>query len=581
MQKILIPTAFVILSYIFFQNENILLLCSGIAIFILGMIMMGEGFKSSSGGTLEKFLHKYTSTKIKSILFGAASAALMQSSTLISLVTISFLSAGLIGLVQGIGIILGSQIGTTTGAWLIAGLGISVDIKKYAMPIIIFGVILLLQSSKKLKSLGQVFIGIGLLFLGVAYIKDGFEVLGHDFDLSQYAIGGMKGILVFFIIGIVVAVVTQSSLATIVLTIAALNAEQISYQNALGVVIGANLGTTFTALISSLSSNTEGKRLVFVYLLFNAILCVLSIVFIKQLAILVNYEAVVLGIASDNYGLKLATFHTTINAAMVLALYPFIDKISTLSQKIIRRKIGGFYEEDDVLYINNSSISHENAMKEVVRKEIYHLYSNASKIMTLGIHVKLSALNLDLNSEDIINLYDAPLDFDYEELYQKRIKKIYGKIINFIIIAQSNTENRDTIKELADFQKAALCIVEALKDVKHLQKNMIKHMSSQNIDIKRGYSQIRVNLFAQLKILNKVFEENEYAAASQLIEQLEIMREKFDKNAGRFLGSLLKSDKISPLIGASLINDNSYSYHISGNLIEAAKIIAIKKERPK
>jgi phosphate:Na+ symporter len=539
---------------------------------------MEEGFKSSSGGTLEKFLREHTSTKIKSILFGAISAMLMQSSTLISLVTISFLSAGLIDLVQGIGIIFGSQIGTTSGAWLVAGFGVSVDIEKYAMPIIIFGVIFLLQSSKKLKDLGRVLIGIGLLFLGVAYIKDGFEALGHDFDLSQYSIEGIKGVLVFFIVGIVVAVITQSSLATIVLTIAALSAGQVSYLNALGIVIGANLGTTFTALISSLSSNVEGKRLAFVYLLFNAILCVLSIVFIKQLAILVNYEAIIFGISSDNYGLKLAIFHSTINIVMVLALYPFIDKVSALSKKIIKRKVGGWDEEDDILYINSSSINHENVMREVARKEICHLYANASKIMTLGIHVELSAMDSNLSPEDMISFCNTPLDFDYEELYQKRIKKIYGKIINFIVIAQSNTTDEKTIKELANFQKAALCIVEALKDVKHLQKNMTKHMLSQNIDIKNGYDQIRITLFTQFTILNKIFEEDKSEFASQLIEQLEALREKFDISAARFLGNLLKTNKVSPLIGASLINDNSYTYQISGNLIEAAKIIAVKKE---
>jgi phosphate:Na+ symporter len=577
LQKIFIPTAFVVLSYIFFKNENLLLLCAGIAVFIFGMVIMGEGFKSSSGGTLEKFLREHVSTKIKSILFGMISTALMQSSTLISLVTISFLSAGLIELVQGIGIIFGSQIGTTSGVWLIAGLGVSVDIEKYAMPIIIFGVIFLLQSPKGLKSLGQVFIGIGFLFLGVAYIKDGFEAIGNDFNLAQYAIEGMRGVLVFFAVGMIIAVITQSSLATIVLTVAALSAEQISYQNALGIVIGANLGTTFTALVSSLGSNTDGRRLVFIYLLFNVILCVLSITFIKQLAILVNYEAAIFGISPDNYGLKLAIFHSTINIVMVFVLYPFIDKISALSQKIIKRKIGGFDEEDDVLYINNSSINHENAMKEVVRKEIYHLYSNASKIMTLGIHVELSAMDLDINPKNAIDTYDTPIDFDYEELYQKRIKKIYSKIINFIVIAQSNTANESVIKELAGFQKAALCIVEALKDVKHLQKNMTRHMSSQNTDIKSGYNQIRENLFTQFKILNKIFEDDANAPISQLIEQLEALREKFDKNAIRFLGGLLKTDKISPLIGASLINDNSYTYQISGNLIEAAKIVAAKE----
>ncbi|MDR2635840.1 MAG: Na/Pi symporter, partial [Campylobacteraceae bacterium] len=241
MQRVFLIAGLAFLAYLFFKSEDILLLSAGIAIFIFGMIIMGEGFKSSGGGALELFLRRQTSTKLKSIIFGAAATAVMQSSTLVSLLSISFLSAGFISLVQGMGILFGSQIGTTSGAWLVAGLGVKVDIAKYAMPIIIFGVIFLLQSSKRFKSIGQVLIGIGFLFLGVAYIKDGFEAIGNNFNLAQYSIDGMAGVLIFFALGIVIAIVTQSSLATIVLTIAALNAEQVSYINALGIVIGANL----------------------------------------------------------------------------------------------------------------------------------------------------------------------------------------------------------------------------------------------------------------------------------------------------------------------------------------------------
>ncbi|MDR1007212.1 MAG: Na/Pi symporter [Campylobacteraceae bacterium] len=574
MQKVFLIVGLALLAYLFFKSENILLLSAGIAIFIFGMVIMGEGFKSSGGGALELFLRRQTSTKLKSIFFGIVATAIMQSSTLVSLLSISFLSAGFISLTQGIGILFGSQIGTTSGAWLVAGLGVKVDIAKYAMPVIIFGVIFLLQSSKRFKSIGQVLIGIGFLFLGVAYIKDGFEAIGNDFNLAQYSIDGMTGVVIFFAIGALIAVVTQSSLATIVLTIAALNAEQVSYINALGIVIGANLGTTMTGLISSLGSNVDGKRLAFLYLTFNIFICVLSIVFIYQLVTLIKYEAIALGIGENNYALKLALFHTNINFFGVAFLYPWIENIAAITQKFIRQKTNA---EDDVLYLN-SSIMHEKAIREAVRKEICHLYQNAANIMALGIHVTPQDLRSDESTEEVIRLRSRLLDFDYEQMYQKKIKTIYGKIVNFIVISQSMSESENIVKDLTQLQKATHGVVEALKDVKHLQKNLTKYMASPNEGIKNSYSLIREYLLTQFRILVKVFESDEEDLIIVLIAQLEMLSEKFDKNALLTLGTLLRAGSISPLMGSSLMNDNAYAAQISKSLIQAAKIIFIHKD---
>jgi phosphate:Na+ symporter len=573
-QKVFLFAGLAALSYLFLKNENMLLLCAGIAIFIFGMLIMGEGFKNSGGGALELFLRRQTSTKLKSIVFGAAAAAVMQSSTLVSLLSISFLSAGFITLAQGIGIIFGSQIGTTSGAWLIAGLGIKVDIAKYAMPLIIFGVIFMFQSSKKLKSVGQVFIGIGFLFLGVAYIKDGFDALGNDFNLAQYSIDGMTGVIIFSLLGIVIAIITQSSLATIVLTIAALNAEQVSYMNALGIIIGANIGTTLTGIVSSLGSNVDGKRLAFLYLIFNLFIGFMSLIFIYQVTALIKYEAIALGIGEDNYALKLALFHTTINLLGVIMLYPFIENIASLTQKIIRQKMS---EEDDALYLS-SSITHENAIREATRKEICHLYENAANIMILGIHVSAHDLFSENSAEETVKLRSKELDFDYEQMYQKKIKTIYGKIVNFIVISQSSSENENIVKDLTQLQKAAQSIVEALKDLKHLQKNLTKYMISPNNGIKSGYNAIREHLLTQFRILDKIFKSEEKDLTVVLIAQLEILSEKFEKNAALTLGTLLKSGAVSPLMGSSLMNDNAYALHISKCLIDAAKTVFIHKD---
>ncbi|MBP6325364.1 MAG: Na/Pi symporter, partial [Sulfurospirillum sp.] len=190
MKKIVLLLIMIGLAYTFIQSQNILNISAGVAIFLFGMFSLEEGFRSFAGGLLERILKKFTDKQYKSLLFGTIATSIMQSSSLVSIISISFISAGLIGLGQGIGIIFGANIGTTTGAWLIAGLGLKVDIATYAMPMLVFGTILMFQSDKKTKGIGYILAGLGFLFLGIAYMKEGFEAFKATLDLTQFAIGG-------------------------------------------------------------------------------------------------------------------------------------------------------------------------------------------------------------------------------------------------------------------------------------------------------------------------------------------------------------------------------------------------------
>ncbi len=165
LRKIFLPSILLVLAYGFWISPNFKEISAGVAIFLFGMIALEEGFKAFSGGMLEKILKKSTDTLYKSIGFGFVATAMMQSSSLVSVLTISFIGAGLIGLAQGIGIIFGANIGTTTGAWLMAGFGLKIHIAQYAMPMLVFGVVLIFQKAKSLKGIGYILAGLGFLFL--------------------------------------------------------------------------------------------------------------------------------------------------------------------------------------------------------------------------------------------------------------------------------------------------------------------------------------------------------------------------------------------------------------------------------
>lgn len=169
-KKIITLIFMVILAYILVVFSQLATILAGVAILLIGMMNLSTGFKAFGGGFLEKILAKFTDTKLKSTSFGAISTLIMQSSSLVSVITISFLSAGLITLVQGIGIIFGANLGNTASSWIIVGLT-STKISTLAVPLIVIGVLLYFQQDSLFKGLGSIFIGIGFFFLGVDYIK--------------------------------------------------------------------------------------------------------------------------------------------------------------------------------------------------------------------------------------------------------------------------------------------------------------------------------------------------------------------------------------------------------------------------
>jgi phosphate:Na+ symporter len=553
-------------------SSNFLTLCFGIAIFVYGMSSMSKALSSFSGGTLEKILQKSTQNISKSINFGILSTTLIQSSTLISVLTISFLSASLITLSQGIGILFGSQIGTTTGAWLIAGLGVRVSIAKYAMPIIIFGIIFTFQSSYRLKNFGKILLGIGFVFLGVDFIKSGFEAT-ESFSFSQYSVDGIKGVLIYFAIGTIIAIITQSSLATIVLTISALSLGQVAYMNALAIVIGANLGTTLTAIISSLGANTNGKRLAVVYVAFNVFISFLSIIFIKELIFLVDKIALIVRISQENYALKLAVFHTLINVIGVLCLTPFIDKIAMIMEKIIKTRRSLIDEYDDVIYLSDSALQFPNTIKEVLLKEFRHLCTNAYMVAAMNIYIKTDDISDNSNIKEIMNSSKKVIEIDPEELYQKRIKIIYSKMINFIILANEKGFSKSISQNLKNLQRATILVVESLKYLKHIQKNLKKYTVNNNPHISNEYNKIREHILTQLIFLRKIFNIEDKNIILSLINEIEKEYANYSAYIQDTINSLIKNGRISLTMSSSLINDSAYVKNISKNIIEMTKII--------
>ena len=575
LRRIFLPSILIVLGYGFWISPDFKEISAGVAIFLFGMLSLEEGFKAFSGGTLERILQRSTDKLYKSIGFGFVTTAIMQSSSLVSVLTISFIGAGLIGLTQGIGIIFGANIGTTTGAWLMAGFGLKVKISAYAMPMLVFGVILIFQKAKSLKGIGYILTGLGFLFLGIHYMKEGFEAFKDSIDLASFAVDGFKGLMIFIGIGVLATVVMQSSHATIVLILAALSVNQITYENALALTIGANIGTTITAVIGSLSSNIDGKRLAGAHFIFNVVTATIAVLLMSQMIVSVDAISDFLGIANDNHTLKLAVFDSLFKIMGVLIFIPFVDKLVHFLQRAIKpgkKKDGEEFE--GVKYLNNSVLELPTTAISALTKETKHLYENAFEIITHGLNLKREYIISDMLLEDVIQNTYSKNAVNIDDFYNHRIKGIYGEIIDFSTKAQSEMTPED-IEKLYKIKLANRDIVEAVKDTKHLQKNLIKYENSTNKYIKEQYNSIKIGLAELLRSIDLVSKMKEEDEIILLLSKAKVHMQRYDILANGTLDNLIRHNLVTNEMATSLMNDSTYAHDISKNFIAMAEVIFI------
>ena len=571
LKKILLPAILLVLGYAFWQNSNFKQISAGIAIFLFGMLALEDGFNRLSGGVLERFLRASTNKLWKSFNFGLITTSLMQTSSLVSVLTISFLSAGLIDLTAGIGIVFGANIGTTATAWLLAGFGLKVKLSAYSMPMMVFGIIFVFQKSKPLKAFGWVLAGIGFIFMGIQNMKEGFDVMRDSIELSAYAMDGFAGLMVFTFIGIVATVIMQSSSATLVLIITALATSQISYENALALSIGANVGTTITAIIGSLGSNIDGKRLAGAHLIFNLITASIAILSINYLLVVVEWIGSYMNLAADNYTLRLAIFHTLFNLIGVIVVMPFIKPLVKFLKRIMPEKAIRLKQPK---YILESVLESEHATKVAIYSESVRLYQLSLKVIANGIGLKKNEL-IQTKDKETLPLKDKPLEgIGINESYEIRIKYVFSAIFEFVILAREKFSGKNN-KSIQQYSIAVRRLTFCIKEVKHLNKNMMKYIGSDNLVIKGGYNYLRWNIIETVRkiqeIQHKSYEGKRPQMFKDLSEKVAIDNAIIIKKIENAIGN----HNITALMSTSLVTDTEYTNRACQNLIEMAEILFI------
>ena len=344
------------------------------------MKVMSEGIQKAGGVQLRKILEMMTRNKYLGVFTGGIITAFVQSSSATTVMTVSFVNAGLLSLVESAGIIMGANVGTTITAWIISILGFQVKLHTLSIPIFALAVPLLFVKSGKFRFWGEFLIGFAILFLGLNFLKDSIPALQTDSEilaiLAKYSnLGWLSGLLFIFIGAVISAIVQSSSVAMALILVMSANGW-IPLEVAATMVLGMNIGTTITAEIASLVGNVFAKRAARIHTLFNTLgvfwMFIILPVFLKFLDQILQSTLYTTSAytESNNVPIALSAFHTVFNILNTLIFIGLIPWLTNLATKTVKSK----GEEDEIRrldYIGAMVSTPELSIIEVQKKVVH------------------------------------------------------------------------------------------------------------------------------------------------------------------------------------------------------------------
>ena len=434
---------------------KILTLLGSLGLFLYGMTLMSEALQKVAGDKLRNILAAMTSNSVSRILTGLFVTAVIQSSSATTVMVVSFVNAGLLSLVQSIGVIMGANIGTTFTAWLISLLGFKADIAVLAIPLIAFGFVFMMCKAKKKKSIGELIIGFSLLFLGLSFLKESVPDLRSTPEvlefLQQWTNYGFGSVLMFVGVGTILTIVLQSSSATMALTLVMCNNGWIPFEMGAAMVLGENIGTTITANIAASVANVSARRAAMGHSVFNVFGVLWCLILFHPFLNVVSKIIMAMGLdnplvagASSNSVLyAISMVHTLFNIINTLLLVWFTNQIATLVTKIIKGK-----KDEEVFrlqFIQGGMLSTSELSLNQAKEEIVHYadicrrqYEYAKKAVNETDPEKFDALYKKLEHYEqvtdrieleIAKFLDAVKDGVISEESARRIQAMY-KIIS-------------------------------------------------------------------------------------------------------------------------------------------------------
>ncbi len=462
---------------------------AGLGIFVFGILLLEDAIKALSGKTFKRMIWLYTKGRLRAIGSGSFVTAVLQSSTAVSMMVLAFVGAGIMSMENAIGVIMGSNIGTTLTPWIIATLGFKLKIEGFALPIIGIGGIgmIFFNSPSRRFHACRLLMGFGFLFLGLDYMKSGVDILTQTFDVGL--ISGY-GLWLYLLAGIILTALMQASSASIAVVLTALHSGLIDFNIGAAMVIGANVGTTITVLLGSLGGIPPKRRAGMSHLIFNGVTGIVAFLGLKGMV----WCTGLLFDINSNSVMALAFFHTLFNLLGVIIFFPFIGALARVLVKI-------YPDRKAVLsmYINNTPVEVPDAAAAALRKEVSHLLDECQ------------IYNLRLLKIDEKRAFDRESFFEMNEkkrltrseLYQT-IKLLHAEIFAFYSRLQAQKLEEAETKEQERVIYASRNMMNSIKNFKGIRHNLDEFEGSDNSYLNGQYKLFRKRLQELYRSMDRV-----------------------------------------------------------------------------
>ena len=362
---------------------NVFSLVGSLALFLFGMKTMSEGLEKFAGDRLRSILAAMTKNRVMGVLTGILITALIQSSSATTVMVVSFVNAGLMTLVQSIGVIMGANIGTTVTAWIISAVGFKVDIAAFSIPLLAIGMPLIFSGKGNRKSFGEFIFGFSFLFMGLAFLQNVATSMGiGDMVAGILALVPQDSfftILLFIVVGALVTMIVQSSSAAMAITLMlfGMNIPGFGFEQAAALAMGQNIGTTITAFMASLTANTQARRAALAHMFFNVFgVVAFLIVFYPACHAVSWFVDSVMG--GGNALFKLSAFHTAFNIINTLLLIGFVRQIEMFVCRVLPMKAQD--EDYRLRFISGGLLSTAELSIMEAQKEVHHFAERCQRM---------------------------------------------------------------------------------------------------------------------------------------------------------------------------------------------------------
>lgn len=568
---------------------EILQLIGALGVFLFGMKVMSDALLLLAGNKMRSILARMTSNRVFGIGTGFLITSVIQSSSATTLMVVSFANAGLLTLVESIGVIMGANIGTTITAWLITILGFKVSMSTIALPLVGFGFGFTFLKKEQLKNLGSFIIGFALLFIGLQFVKEAMPDIKNNPELleflSRYTDLGFLSILLFLLIGTFLTVVIQSSSATMALTLIMTAQGWIPFEMAAAMVLGENVGTTITANLAAIIGNYKAKQTARAHLIFNLMgvfwMLILFYPFLKMMSSLAMYlgsESPYVNAAAIPVAISL--FHTTFNIANTFLLVWFVKPIAKLVERLVPEKEEKIKRIDEPKFLTKSVLKYPETAISALIKESKYLYKNAIfEIVAHALNIHRADIKSDVKVKKIVKKSKVLFDANVRELYGTKVKNIYGQIINYATKAQSSlplTETQNS--QISELKIANRKMVEIIRDVKELSRNVTMYLNSDNKYIRKEYDKIRNKAVKVLRTIHLLRTEKENEVYHKKLMKLKRVAKTNIHSDSLEIDELIRKDLITVDMASSLFNDFENVNDMIDNLIDVEDLLYGKKD---